>query len=43
MVDRIYGRSGKEGERFEFAPGELDRIRGFFLFDQFEEISREVA
>ena len=43
MVDRLYGRSGKEGERFEYSPGELDRIRNFFLFDQFEEISRNVA
>jgi len=43
MVDRLYGRSGKEGERFEYAPGELEKIRGFFQFDQFEEISQEVA
>jgi integrase len=43
MVDRIYGRSGREGERFEFSPGELDQIRRFFSFDQFEEISRNVA
>ena len=43
MVDRIYGRSGKEGERFELASGEIDRIRAFYDFDQFEEISRRVA
>ncbi len=43
MVDRIYGRSGKEGERFPLSTGELDRIRTFFQFDQFEEISRQVA
>lgn len=43
MVDRIYGRSGREGERLEFPPGELDQIRRFFSFDQLEEISRNVA
>ncbi len=43
MVDRIYGRSGKEGERFPLAPGELGRIRTFFQFDQFEAISEKVA
>ena len=43
MVDRIYARSGPEGERFEYSPGEFDQIRSFFLFDEFEEISRNVA
>jgi integrase len=43
MVDKIYGCSGKEGERFELVPGEADRIRGLYDFDQFEEISARVA
>ena len=43
MVDRIYGCSGKEGERFELVPGEADRIRGLYDFDQFEKISARVA
>ncbi len=43
MVDRIYGCSGKEGERFELAPDEASRIRGLYDFDHFEEISSRVA
>ena len=43
MVDRIYGCSGKEGERYELIPTEAERIRGLYNFDQFEKISSRVA